>query len=238
MKAGAGWWKSKTAMAASLVSVPSSLLPSNAFDSTKVDRLEEALRYIELGWFVLPLWWPIGLDRCACPDPNCRSIGKHPIGSLAPRGEKDATRAPAVIRKWWLHHPDANIGGCPGRSGFIAIDIDPRNGGESSWMKLEAEHGVAPETVTSQTGDGRHLLFAHPGGLLGSGKGLGVGIDIRGDTGYIVLPPSLHKSGKSYRWIRSPLLDSNGRRNIAFSFSKILIQGLSGSSPAQGFSRP
>ena len=33
-------------------------------------------------------------------------------------------------------------------------------------------------------------------------------------------------------------LDSSGRRNIAFSFSKILIQGLSGSSPAQGFSRP
>jgi hypothetical protein len=32
--------------------------------------------------------------------------------------------------------------------------------------------------------------------------------------------------------------DSNGRRNIAFSSSKILIQGLGGGPPSQGFSRP
>jgi hypothetical protein len=53
-------------------------------------------------------------------------------------------------------------------------------------------------------GGGRHLYFAHPGPILRNRVGLATGIDLRGDGGYVVAPPSLHASGKPYRWERAP----------------------------------
>jgi Bifunctional DNA primase/polymerase, N-terminal len=50
------------------------------------------------------------------------------------------------------------------------------------------------------------LYFAHPGGLVCNRAGLAQGIDVRGDGGYIVAPPSVHPSGRRYAWVpgRSP----------------------------------
>jgi hypothetical protein len=61
-------------------------------------------------------------------------------------------------------------------------------------------------------GGGRHLYFAHPGGLVRNKVGLAPGIDIRADGGYVVAPPSLHASGLRYVWVegRAP-----GRIEIA-----------------------
>src|SRR5262249_125364 len=62
-----------------------------------------------------------------------------------------------------------------------------------------------PATVVSLTGGGgRHLLFAHPGRTIRNKVGLRPGLDVRGDGGYIVLPPSLHASGNRYVWERDP----------------------------------
>ena len=48
---------------------------------------------------------------------------------------------------------------------------------------------------------GWHAYMAHPGGRLGNSQGeLAGGLDVRGDGGYVVAPPSLHKSGGRYRW--------------------------------------
>jgi Bifunctional DNA primase/polymerase, N-terminal/Primase C terminal 1 (PriCT-1) len=60
------------------------------------------------------------------------------------------------------------------------------------------------EAVTG--GGGRHFYFAHPGGFTPNRAGLTQGIDLRGDGGYVVAPPSLHPSGKHYAWAggRSP----------------------------------
>jgi putative DNA primase/helicase len=87
-------------------------------------------------------------------------------------------------------------------SGLVVLDIDAKSNGEESLFALEAEHGQLPSTLTALTGGGgRHLLFAHPGGELRNSAGtLGPGLDIRGDGGYIVAPPSRHASGASYVW--------------------------------------
>jgi Bifunctional DNA primase/polymerase, N-terminal len=59
-----------------------------------------------------------------------------------------------------------------------------------------------PQTVESRTGGGgRHLYYAHPGGHVGNRAGLRPGIDLRGDGGCIVLPPSIHPSGNAYAWV-------------------------------------
>ncbi|MEN8185441.1 MAG: bifunctional DNA primase/polymerase, partial [Myxococcota bacterium] len=59
-----------------------------------------------------------------------------------------------------------------------------------------------PHTVEAQTGGGgRHLYFAHPDGELRNRVGLAPGLDLRGDGGLVVVPPSLHPSGGRYRWL-------------------------------------
>lgn len=62
---------------------------------------------------------------------------------------------------------------------------------------------MLPGTVQALTGGGGlHLLYAHPGVPLKScAHSLGPGLDIKADGGQIVAPPSLHPSGRRYRWL-------------------------------------
>ncbi len=71
---------------------------------------------------------------------------------------------------------------------------------------MEREHGALPETVRAETGGGgEHHFFRHPGGEVRNSAGkLGAGVDVRGDGGYIVVPPSPHPSGRRYTWDVEP----------------------------------
>jgi hypothetical protein len=67
--------------------------------------------------------------------------------------------------------------------------------------KLEAEHGELPLTVEVITARGRHLYFKMPDRPVRNSAGkIAAGIDVRGDGGYTLLPPSIHPSGKKYCW--------------------------------------
>ena len=164
----------------------------------EVSPADAALWYaVEMGWAVLPVWWVEDDRSCACGDSNCSSIGKHPIGSLVRNGVRNAAKDPQVIRSWFARYPNANVGVATGRvSGFFAVDVDPRHGGDETIDIIESGYGRFPETVEQLTGGGgRHLLFAHPGFHVKGdslGKVLGPGVDIRGDGNYIVVEPSNH----------------------------------------------
>jgi hypothetical protein len=83
---------------------------------------------------------------------------------------------------------------------LVVLDIDLPNG-PASLARLEAEHTALPPTCEQRTGSGgRQLLFAHPGQPVGNRTRVEPGIDVRGDGGYIVVPPSTHASGARYRW--------------------------------------
>jgi Bifunctional DNA primase/polymerase, N-terminal/Primase C terminal 1 (PriCT-1) len=175
--------------------------PHAASDKPSFDhpRLVAALAYARRGWPIFPLHTPTN-GHCTCGKPDCKNIGKHP---RTPQGLKDASTDEAMVRHWWTRWPQANLGGLTGAtSGVIVLDVDPRHGGNISLEDLEAAHGKLPDTVESQTGGGRHVFFKHPGVPIrnDAGKKLGPGLDIRGDGGYIVLPPSLHASGRQYEW--------------------------------------
>jgi hypothetical protein len=128
--------------------------------------------------------------------------GKLP---LTEHGHKEATTDAAKIRGWWSHSPHANVAvptGAPSR--LMVVDVDPRHGGDESLAALQATHGSLPETLEARTGGGgRHLFFALSDGQSvrnSSGK-LGPGLDVRGDGGYVVVPPSIHPDTKqSYQW--------------------------------------
>jgi hypothetical protein len=75
-------------------------------------------------------------------------------------------------------------------SGFVTLDIEADEGLEML-AALERQHGALPDTVTSVTGrGGQHRLFAHPGGVVPNRAKCWPGIDVRGDGGFIVVPPS------------------------------------------------
>ncbi len=141
-------------------------------------------------------------DRvCTCAAGGaCERPGKHPHLSDWP---DRATRDPEAIGTWWANWPDANVGIATGAaSGVIVIDVDPDKGGDETLAALEAELGPVPDTVEVMTGGGgRHRWFRHPGGRVPNSAGtLGPGLDVRGDGGYVLAPPSAHASTRTYEW--------------------------------------
>ena len=135
--------------------------------------------------------------------------GKHPIGRLVPNGFQGRDhRHVAIVSQWWTKYPSANIAIATGApSGVWLVDID-RHGevdGEATLSALEVENGKLPTTLTARTGGGgRHLYFKYdPAVPITSDEGKSrnrPGVDIRGDNGYAVAPPSVHASGKTYEW--------------------------------------
>jgi hypothetical protein len=117
----------------------------------------------------------------------CKPGGKEP---LTRRGHIDATTDPRKIHMWWKRWPNANIAvPTGGRSGMLVVDVDHLAGLDA----LEAEYGQLPETRTHSTGSGgMHLIFAYPedSDIRNSAGKLGEGLDVRGEGGYIIVPPS------------------------------------------------
>ena len=155
-------------------------------DPNPTSTLDAALLYADRGWHVIPI----------------KPRGKKPLTS---HGLKDGTTNPDIIHGWWNRWPDANVGIVTGEvSGLFVVDVDPRHGGEEALAALEREHGKLPETLGCGTGGGgRHLYFAHPADqkrVKNSQSKLGQGLEVKGDGGYVVAPPSLHRSGRRYEW--------------------------------------
>lgn len=164
-----------------------------------VSLLDAALAYAARGWHVFPCHTPTAAG-CSCRRAPCPNVGKHP---RTQHGLKDATTDTATIRRWWQMWPAANIAiaaGCV--SGLVVLDTDSYKGGDESRSELERAYHPLPETVQQLTGGGGlQDFFAHPGTPVHNGvESLGAGLDIRGDGGYVIAPPSLHASGKRYAW--------------------------------------
>jgi len=111
------------------------------------------------------------------------------------------------------HAGRPNMGLITGRcSGNVfVIDLDThKNPAAAAWWNavLEVENsGIDLETVEQRTGGGGvQKLFRAPVGFVVPTAKTSIGVDIRGQGGFAVLPPSRHDSGQSYAWLpgRSP----------------------------------
>lgn len=161
------------------------------------DLLTAAVRYAEHGWAVFPL----------------RPRSKHPLHKDA-GGFHEASKNPQVVADWWASDPNANIGLAPGRSNLLIADVD----GTTAESTARALGLLDDPTLTVETGrpdfPGRHLYFRHPGGHVGNLRlalldgrltsvgGLKPGLEVKADAGYVLLPPSIHPSGKTYRFLQ------------------------------------
>lgn len=160
-----------------------------------------AIEYVKQGWFVFPLH---GIDKngeCTCGVSSCSDAGKHP---RTPRGLKEGSRDLTLVDKWFgKKAPISNLAIVTGElSGITVFDIDIGEGkfGADSWAEAIADHGE-PDTLMSQTGSGgTHVIFQYNSAVKTASNVLGKGVDTRSDGGYIVAPPSKHRSGGKYTW--------------------------------------
>jgi len=142
-----------------------------------VNMLEAALSYLNKHrWSVIP----IGRD-------------KRPLVSWEPYQKQRPSEA--QVREWWTRWPQANIGVVTGAvSGIVVLDQDS----DEARPFLRDKH--LPPTPCAYTGKGTHWYFKHPGYPVRNFARRLPGLDFRGDGGYVLAPPSLHPSGRRYRW--------------------------------------
>lgn len=190
---------------------------------SQINMLDAAIQAAADGWYIFPLHTPLFNHpagyTCSCedyrhteacrqrdperkakgkpplylaPDEHCGQPGKHPRVNW----RSESTQDPKTIAAWWRRWPTANVGGDTGKSDKLVLDADlykETYSGSDLWEDA---------TRTQNTGGGgRHVIFDRQGKPYGNQTGaLPAGIDIRGVGGFIVLAPSLHKSGRRYEW--------------------------------------
>ncbi len=151
----------------------------NNLDNNTNQKLEQALFLAkELNFSVIP----IGTD-------------KKPLIEWKPFQSQRASEE--QIREWFSK-PEVNVGIVTGKiSNLVVVDIDPRHGGSDEAFKVI-------ETVKSATGGGGwHYYFQYEDGIQ-NGANIRPGVDVRGEGGYVIAPPSSHVSGKNYEWLITP----------------------------------
>jgi hypothetical protein len=139
--------------------------------------LETALKYLRLGWSVIPL----GRNK------------KPLLPEWTTYQRRVATEK--EVRQWWGKWPNANIGVVTGAiSGLVVLDADTDEATEYIQQK-----GMPP-TPQAITGKGTHFYLKHPGRNVTNKVNGEIGLDVRGDGGYVMAPPSIHPNGKRYEW--------------------------------------
>ncbi len=139
----------------------------------------------------------LALARRGRPVLPCAPRGKRP---LLAHGSLDASTDPRVIARWFERWPTANLAVRTGReSRLVALDVDGEDGTESL-RELEREHGELPPTASVCTPrGGQHFYLEHPGVEVPNSAGkIAVGVDVRGENGYVLVPPSIGANGRRY----------------------------------------
>ncbi len=153
------------------------------------NTLEWALYYESLGLSIVPVM----------------RGGKAPGIEWKPFQSRRATRE--ELEAWFTGlYRGCGLGVVTGAiSGLWVADIDHAVGkeGDRTWDELQLANDDLPETWEAVSGGGgRHLFFKQPWGFQSkTGKDvLGRHVDVRGDGGFLVLPPTVHPSGRKYEW--------------------------------------
>jgi len=150
--------------------------------------IDSVLRLAAMGWRLLP----------------CAERAKTPLIRDWPRR---ASYDADIIRRWAQKYAGCNWAvACGADSGVWILDVDG-SPGSASFCLLVSQYGADwTRTLAVTTARGKHFYFSYPatGEIRNSAGKLGVGLDVRGEGGYVLCPPSIHPSGALYEWT-SPL---------------------------------
>lgn len=193
------------------------------------DMLAWAEFYMRAGWVILPIhrWTGEYTDNghkiCSCELPNGKAWpncnpdkpGKHPWKGWKQTPMETPEQGYAAWRQVFDQYGSrngVNIGVRTGpQSKIFAVDLDVGPGKEGlesieRWMTNHSLNWSDIGTLSAETGGGgTHLVYGYPPGIakistLAGSTAIGNGVDVRGDGGYILVAPSVHASGKCYKW--------------------------------------
>ena len=139
---------------------------------------------------------------------------------VTPGGFKDATTDLGQVDDWWSKHKEWGVAVPTGAvSGFWGLDVDVADGkpGVDSLNRLFDGRQMPGGVAVATPSGGIHYWMRMPEGVkvtngaatkikahLGFDRGADSGLDVRGDGGYLVVPPSDHPAGRPYRWAVDP----------------------------------
>lgn len=146
--------------------------------------LNTALAYLRHGWSIFPLV----------------ARGKVPAISSWRRFMQERP-SEAQVKAWWTYNPNLNIAVVTGTvSGIFVVDFD----NPELAQDFRAARDYTP-TLSVNTARGAHFYYQLPGFVVRNQSDTDRHIDIRGDGGYVVAPPSIHPSGVKYQWVKAPI---------------------------------
>lgn len=147
-----------------------------------------AAEYVDSGWSILPVK----------PDEK-RPYMTNWLQYTRTRATKD------MVDNWFSTLSGAGVGVVTGRiSNMVVLDVE-------SWCPVPIEELLKKyptQMVAKSGGGGYHLFYSYPQnvGRVSNRVGVFEGADLRADGGFLVLPPTMHQSGRRYEWVkRGPL---------------------------------
>ncbi len=151
-----------------------------------MNNMQAALHYRDKGLSVIPIR----------PD-------KKPCTQWTEFQRRLATEA--EIREWWAKWPKANVGIVTGEiSGVFVVDCD----NEEAYQKIQE---LLPDNFIScivKSPRGYHIYLLYSANqTIGNATGIMPNVDIRGEGGYIIAPPSINAEGKAYSWMQGLSID-------------------------------
>lgn len=188
------------------------------------DLLPNAIDYLDAHLRLIPLY-PIINGKCGCGDAECAAAGKHPLRS---NWQHQKLVDSAVLYEVWHEVYTCNGLGWALDQDHIVIDIDPRNGGTESLIKLQKDLNIDMfdlcSAVVKTGGNGLHFYFRKL-----DSENLGwkmpvayPGIDVKQGGGFVVIAGSVHASGNDYEWHSAAKSDLENLRTLPYSLSDML----------------
>ena len=152
------------------------------------DMVEYALLYLRRGLSIIPIEYK----------------GKKPLISW----KEYQKRRPSEkeVREWFGSGKDVNIAIVCGSvsDDLMVIDFDSQEAFQKFLEKLPEDFAkIINKTWVVETGKGYHIYFRTPKPV-GCRSFRDIGVDIRGEGGYVLAPPSVHPSGKEYTFKTDP----------------------------------
>ena len=146
---------------------------SSPMDGVKPDMLETARSYVAYNWSVIPL------------------LFREKKPAIAWKEYQSRLPTDAELVEWFVEGKAHNIGIVTGAvSGLAVIDLDSPEA-----LERAKAQGMPSGGPVVRTGKGYHAYCRYREGV---GNTADNGVDIRGEGGFVVAPPSVHPSGAVY----------------------------------------